>query len=81
MVLSSITITNPGTGYTTAPTITLSPSNGGVVLKAFINIQKRRIFEWDLENAIEINENRVIEIVDRAYINTSTNKVYTIIIQ
>ena len=32
--IRSVTITNPGTGYTTAPTITLSPTNGGVVLKA-----------------------------------------------
>jgi len=75
--ITSITITNPGTGYTTAPTITLSITNGGAVLKAFINIQKRRVFEWDLENAIEINENALIQVVDRAYINTSTNSVYT----
>jgi len=75
--ISSITITNPGTGYTTAPTITLSITNGEAVLKAFINIQKRRVFEWDLENAIEINENALIQVVDRAYINTSTNSVYT----
>ena len=75
--ITSITITNPGTGHTTSPTITLSPTNGGAVLKAFINIQKRRVFEWDLENAIEINENALIQVVDRAYINTSTNSVYT----
>ena len=75
--ISSITITNPGSGYTTAPTITLSPSNGGAVLIAYINIRKRRVFEWDLENAIEINENALIQAVDRVYINTSTTSVYT----
>jgi len=75
--ISSITITNPGSGYTTAPTITLLPDNGGGVLKAYINVKKRRVFEWDLENAIEINENALIQVVDRAYINTSTNSVYT----
>jgi len=78
--ITSITITNSGSGYTTAPTITLTV-NGTVitvaVLKAFINIQKRRVFEWDLENAIEINENALIQVVDRAYINTSTSSVYT----
>jgi len=75
--ISSITITNPGSGYTTAPTITLSPSNGVAGSIAYINIQKRRIFEWDLENAIEINENGIFQVVDRAHINTSTNRVYT----
>jgi len=76
--ISSITITNPGSGYTTAPTITVTlPGGGGAILKAFINIQKRRVFEWDLENAIEINENALIQVVDRVYTNTSTNSVYT----
>ena len=75
--ISSVTITNSGSGYIIAPTITLSPANGVGQLKAFINIQKRRVFEWDLENAIEINENALIQVVDRAYTNTSTNSVYT----
>ena len=65
--ISSITNTNPGSEYTTAPTITLSPDNGGAVLIAYNNVQKRRVFEWDLENAIEINENALIQVVDRAY--------------
>jgi hypothetical protein len=78
--IAFVTITNPGSGYTTAPTITLTVGGTVItsaVLKAFINIQKRRVFEWDLENAIEINENALIQAVDRVYINTSTTSVYT----
>ena len=91
--INTITITNPGSGYTTAPAVTIQGVvNGGgtadatatppipirtAVLNAFINIRKRRVFEWDLKNAIEINENALIQVVDRAYTNTSTNSVYT----
>jgi len=46
-------------------------------LKAYINIRKRRVFEWDLQNAIELNANGLIQVVDREYINTSANQVYT----
>ena len=91
--INTITMTNQGTGYTSAPIVTILSVIGGggtedatavppvpirtAVLKAYINIRKRRVFEWDLENAIEINENGVIQVVDRAYTNTSTNLVYT----
>jgi len=76
--IDSVTITEAGTGYTSAPTIIISGGDGsGGVLKAYINIRKRRVFEWDLQNAIELNENGLIQVVDRAYINTSANQVYT----
>ena len=78
---NTITITNPGLGYTTAPTITITGGGGGAgtdaTFSTTINLSKKREFQWDLENAIEINENALIQVVDRAYTNTSTNSVYT----
>jgi len=76
--ISSITITNPGTGYTTSPTINVTGGGGSnSILKSYINISKRRVFEWDLENAIELNENGVIHLVDKVFQNADMADVYT----
>ena len=76
--INTVTITNPGTGYTTAPTINVTGGgDGGSILKTYIYIPKRRVFEWDLENAIELNENGVIHLVDKVFENANMTDVYT----
>jgi len=81
----SITITDFGFGYTTAPLITLSGGTvdvaGGTVpptIVSTINLDRKREFEWDLDNPIELNENALIQIVERQFINASSTTVYAI---
>jgi len=80
-VPNTFIVTNPGLGYIAPPIITISGGGGGggtaATFTAFVNKDNKREFEWDLENAIEINENALIQVVDRAYTNTSTSSVYT----
>ena len=70
-VPNTLTITNPGYGYTTPPVITISGGGGGTGTAATfattINLSKKREFVWDLETPIQLNENGIIQIVDRVY--------------
>jgi len=91
--INTITITNQGSGYTNPPAVTIQGVvNGGgtadasatppipirtAVLKSYLTIKKRRVFEWDLENAIEINENGVFQVADRVILNANTNDVFS----
>ena len=79
---TSITITNPGLGYTTAPTIAISGGGGNTgtisTFSSTINLSKKREFVWNLQNPIEINENGLIQIIDRVYNNAVPTTVYTI---
>ena len=91
--INTITITNPGSGYTNPPALTIqSVVNGGggsgmengnivparsVVLKAYLTVKKRRVFEWDLENAIEINENGVFQVADRVILNANNTDIFS----
>ena len=81
-VPNTVTITNPGFGYTAPPVITISGGGGGTgtlpTIVATINLDRKREFEWDLESPIELNENSLIQIVDRVYINASSTTVYAI---
>ena len=82
-VPTSIIITNSGSGYnTTTPTITISGGGGGTGTAATfittINLSKKREFVWNLENPIELNENGLIQIVDRVYNNAVATTIYII---
>jgi len=81
-VPNTVTITNPGFGYTAPPVITISGGGGGTgtlpTIVTTINLDRKREFEWDLESPIELNENALIQIVDRVYINASSTTVYAI---
>jgi hypothetical protein len=82
-VPTSVTITNSGFGYITAPLVSLS---GGTILSgtvqatiiSIINLDKKREFVWDLDGSIELNENGLIQIVERQFINASSTTVYII---
>jgi len=79
-VPNTITITNSGSGYTSAPTITITAGGSGT-LPTFIttiNLSKKREFVWNLENPIELDENGLIQIVDRVYNNAVATTIYTI---
>jgi len=73
--INNIIITNPGAGYITVPTITAPAGNvtTGVVqtFTVTINLDRQRIFTWDLKTSIDLNENGLIQIVDRVFMNTS----------
>jgi len=89
--INTITITNQGSGYTTPPAVTIQSVTGGgggagadndpparsVVLKAYLTVKKRRVFEWDLENAIEINENGVFQVADRVILNANNTDIFS----
>jgi len=89
--INTITITNQGSGYTTAPTVTIQSVVGGgggagadnnppirtAVFKTYLTLKKRRVFEWDLENAIEINENGVFQIADRVILNANNTDIFS----
>ena len=85
-VPNTITITNAGFYYLVTPAITISGGRGGTstatTFITTINLSKKREFVWDLENPIELNENGLIQIVDRVYsgggISTTTANIYTI---
>jgi len=81
-VPTSITITNRGLGYTADPTISISGGGGGAGIVATflskINLSKKREFVWNLQNPIQLNENGLIQIVDRVYNNAVATTVYTI---
>jgi len=78
----TITMTNRGSGYTAIPVITISGGGGGAGTAATfvttINLSKKREFVWNLENPIELNENGIIQIVDRVYNNAGATTIYTI---
>jgi hypothetical protein len=73
--INNIIITNPGAGYITVPTITAPAGNvttGQVqTFTVTINLDRQRIFTWDLKTSIDLNENGLIQIVDRVFMNTS----------
>ena len=81
-VPTSITITNRGLGYTTAPTITISGGGGNTgtisTFSSTIDLSKKREFVWNLQNPIQLNENGLIQIIDRVYSNAVATTVYTI---
>jgi len=73
--INDIMITDPGYKYSSAPTITAlagTVTTGQVqTFTVTINKDRQSIFTWDLENAIEINENAVIQVVDRVFMDTT----------
>jgi len=81
-VPNTVTITNPGFGYTAAAVITISGGGGGAgtvpTIVTTVNLDRKREFEWDLESPIELNENALIQIVEREYINASSTTIYAI---
>ena len=82
-VPNTITITNAGLGYTSIPVITISGGGGGAGTAATfvttINLSKKREFVWNLQNPIQLNENGIIQIVDRVYNSPAVSTtIYTI---
>ena len=91
--INTITITNQGSGYTNPPAVTIQSVTGGggggdpnsnpptpirtAVFKTYLTLKKRRVFEWDLENAIEINENGVFQVADRVILNTNNTDIFS----
>ena len=89
--INTMTITNKGSGYTNPPALTIQSIVGGggaaranndppirtAVFKAYLTIKKRGLFEWDFENAIEINEIGVFQVADRVILNANTTDVYS----
>ena len=73
--IDNVIITNPGVGYITVPTITVpagTVTTGQVqTFIVEINLDRQRIFTWDLKTSIDLNENGLIQIVDRVFMNTS----------
>jgi len=73
--IDNVIITNPGVGYITVPTITApagTVTTGQVqTFIVEINLDRQRIFTWDLKTSIDLNENGLIQIVDRVFMNTS----------
>jgi len=41
-------------------------------------LSQKRVFEWDLESPIELNENGILQIVDRLYLGAASSNIYTI---
>ena len=77
----TITITNHGSGYTAIPIITITAGGTGTLATFIttINLSKKREFVWNLENPIELNENGIIQIVDRVYSSPAVaTTIYTI---
>ena len=79
-VPNTVTITNPGFGYTAPPVVTISAGGTGAppTIMTTINLDRKREFEWDLESPIELIENALIQIVEREYINASSTTIYAI---
>jgi hypothetical protein len=90
-VINSVVVTNAGRGYNNTPTITISGGGGGsgAILKAILYrgfgatavAQITQIpvtatkHTWALESPVEINENALIQIVDRTYMDIPTADV------
>lgn len=85
--IDNIIITNAGERYITAPTITApvgtvsgtDPATS--VRQSFIisiNLNRRRIYTWDLMNEIILNENGKISLIDKLFsFNATSNFIYT----
>lgn len=89
-VITEILVTNGGSGYTSAPTITISGGGGigatavgimtwgfGATALASITIvpEKVKRYVWELEDPVEINENAIIQVVDRVFTNVPSEKI------
>lgn len=81
-VVTGATMTVFGSGYTTIPTVTLSGGGGsGAVLRALltrgegatasasITVEPTRsnLFTWTLNTPVEVNENALLQVVDRQF--------------
>jgi hypothetical protein len=86
-VISSVVVTNAGRGYNNTATVTVTGGGGsGAILKGILYrgfgatalAQITQIpltaakYTWQLESPIEINENALIQIVDRAFTDIPT---------
>jgi len=85
--INNIIITNAGERYTTPPTITAPIGTVGgtdpntTVPQSFIitiNLDRRRIYTWELMNEIILNENGKISLIDKLFsFGATTNFIYT----
>lgn len=88
-LISEITMSNVGSGYTSAPSISITGGGGSGAsamalvsyglfgeAKARISQKGTRVFKyaWDLDESVEINENALLQVVDRQY--TIQNRYY-----
>lgn len=86
-VITSITIDGGGSGYTKNPTVSVTGGGGsGAVLKAYlyrgfgatavasITLQPLTStrFTWELETPVEVNENALLQVVDRQFTGISS---------
>lgn len=79
--INTVTITNEGAGYLEAPSISIVGGGIGAQLQAYLQNghdgalsvinqlvpTTARRFSWELKNPIELNENGILQIVDRVY--------------
>jgi len=64
--ITTVTVGNRGRGYITEPTITINSTTGrGGIIRAYP--YRRKQFVWELENPIKLDENALLQIVDRSF--------------
>lgn len=79
--LIGINITRAGFNYVSIPTITISaPSTAGTstVLTCILNTARHRIYTWVLEKPIILNENGLLQVLNRVFmpLSLSSTAVY-----
>ncbi len=84
--INNIIITNAGERYTAVPTITaplgnITGTSAGSKTQEFtvsLNLDRRRIYTWDLINEIVLNEKGKISFIDKLFtFNSDSNVIYT----
>jgi len=65
--ITTVTVGNRGKGYITAPTFTInSPTGREGVIRAYP--YRRKQFVWELETPIDLDENALLQVVDRSFL-------------